>query len=162
MFIYSSHGKWVIPRFPPTAAFTSFPVPGCWACAAAPAVSSWLVYLQFHGALPLTPLQCSGRSALFTMCLFCCCCLLFSFSFVPGWGSVCPGGYADQAQGCLWEYCVPLSSPCGPCLPKRPGRWCLAAQEPSWFLHLTWSGDAMCRLGVWRSQSFVSSQWFFL
>jgi hypothetical protein len=34
--------------------------------------------------------------------------------------------------------------------------------EPSWFVHLTWSGDAMCMLEVWRSQSFVCSQWFFL
>jgi hypothetical protein len=25
------------------------------------------------------------------------------FSFFPGWGSVCPGGYADLAQGCLWD-----------------------------------------------------------
>jgi hypothetical protein len=40
--------------------------------------------------------------------------------------------------------------------------WCLAAWEPSWFLHLTWSGDAMLRLGVWRSQSFASFWWFFL
>jgi hypothetical protein len=31
------------------------------------------------------------------------------FSFFPGWGSVCPGGYADLAQGCLWEYHVPLA-----------------------------------------------------
>jgi hypothetical protein len=41
MFIYSSHGKWVFPpllwSFPPTATFTSFPSPGCWA--AAPAFS---------------------------------------------------------------------------------------------------------------------------
>jgi hypothetical protein len=37
----------------------------------------------------------------------------FFFSFFPGWGSVCPGGYADLAQGCLWEYRVPLSSPGG-------------------------------------------------
>jgi hypothetical protein len=29
------------------------------------------------------------------------------------WGSVCPGGYAELAQGCLWEYSVPLSSPGG-------------------------------------------------
>jgi hypothetical protein len=35
------------------------------------------------------------------------------FSFFPGWGSVCPGGYVDLAQGCLWEYRVPLSSPGG-------------------------------------------------
>jgi hypothetical protein len=30
------------------------------------------------------------------------------------------------------------------------------------FLHLTWRGDAMCELEVWRSQSFASSGWFFL
>jgi hypothetical protein len=75
------------------------------------------------------------------------------FSFFPGWGSVCSGGYADLAQGCLWEYCMPLSSPCGPHLPKLSGCWCLAAvREPSWFLCLMWSGDAMRRLEVWRSQ----------
>jgi hypothetical protein len=43
LFIYSSHGKWVFPHllwsFPPTATFTSFPAPGCWVCAAAPAFS---------------------------------------------------------------------------------------------------------------------------
>jgi hypothetical protein len=51
-------------------------------------------------------------------------CLLFSlvFSlFFPGWGSVCPGGYADLAQGCLWEYSMPLSSPGGLLLPSRLG-----------------------------------------
>jgi hypothetical protein len=68
---------------------------------------------------------------------FCCYWLSFSFSFFPGWGSVCPGSYADLAQGCLWDYYVPLSSPCGPHLPKLSGCWHLvAAQEPSWFLHL--------------------------
>jgi hypothetical protein len=41
---------------------------------------------------------------LFAMFLYCSYCLLLSFSFFPGWGSVCPGGYADLAQGCLWEY----------------------------------------------------------
>jgi hypothetical protein len=43
MFIYSSCGKWAFSpllwSFPPTATFTSFPAPGCWACAAAPAFS---------------------------------------------------------------------------------------------------------------------------
>jgi hypothetical protein len=38
----------------------------------------------------------------------------------------------------------------------------LTAQEPSWFLHLTWWGDAVHRLGMWRCQSFASSWWFFL
>jgi hypothetical protein len=38
------------------------------------------------------------------MCLFCSYCLLVSFSFFPGWRSVCPEGYAALAQVCLWEY----------------------------------------------------------
>jgi hypothetical protein len=94
---------------------------------------------------------------------FCCCyCLLFSFSFFLGWGLVCPGGYADLAQGCLWEYRIPLSSPCGLRLTKPSGHWRLVvAQEPCCFLPSTWSGDALHRLEVWRSQSFASSQWFF-
>jgi hypothetical protein len=59
--------------------------------------------------------------------------------FSLGGGSVCPGGYADLAQGCLWEYHVPLNSPC-PHLPKPSGRRHLAAARgPSWFLHLTLS-----------------------
>jgi hypothetical protein len=49
--------------------------------------------------------------------------LIIQFLFFPGWGSVCPGGYADLVQGCLWEYRVPLSSPCGLCLPKLSGCW---------------------------------------
>jgi hypothetical protein len=63
--------------------------------------------------------------------------LLFSFSFFPGWGLICPGGYADLAQGCVWEYHVLLSSPCVLRLPKQSGHWCLeAAWGPSWFFHL--------------------------
>jgi hypothetical protein len=47
---------------------------------------------------------------------------------------VCPGGYADLAQGCLWENRVLLSSPCGPHLPRPSGHWRLAAaQEPPAF-----------------------------
>jgi hypothetical protein len=88
--------------------------------------------------------------------------LLFSFSFFPGWVSVCPGGYADLGQGCLWEYHMPLSSPCGLHLPKWSGHWHLAARDPSWFLHLMCSGNATRGLEVWRGQSFASSRWFFL
>jgi hypothetical protein len=47
-------------------------------------------------------------------------------------------------------------------LPKPSGQGHLAAQGVSWFLCLTWSGDAMHRLQVWRSQSFASSGLFFL
>jgi hypothetical protein len=120
--------------------------------ATAPAFSSRLVYVQFCRGLPLPPLRHSRRPALFAKCLFCCC-LLFSFSFFPGWGSVCPGGYADLAQHCLWEYHVPLSSPCGLRLPKQSRCWRLAARDPSWFLCLMWSGNVKRGLGVW---------WFFL
>jgi hypothetical protein len=104
--------------FPPTATFTSFPAPGCWACAATPAFSSWLVVRDFSSPL----LQCSGCPALFATCLFCYYCLLFSFFFFfsLGGGLVCPGGYADLAHDCLWECWVTLTSPCGLCLPKLP------------------------------------------
>jgi hypothetical protein len=119
--------------FPPTATFTRFPTPDCWACATAPAFSSQLVVRDF----PDLPLWCSGCPALFVSCLFCCYCLLFSFSFFPGWGLICPGDYTDLAQGCLWEYCVPLSSPCGLRLPKPSGCWHLAVWERFWFLCLT-------------------------
>jgi hypothetical protein len=40
-------------EFPPTAAFTSFPTPDCWACAAAPA--GWRVCLQLTWELGLPP-----------------------------------------------------------------------------------------------------------
>jgi hypothetical protein len=121
------------------------------------------LFIYSSGRIPLPQLRRSGRPTLFATCLYCSYCLLLSFSFFPGWGSVCPGGYADLAQGCLWEYRVTLSSPCGPRLPKPSGRWCLAvAWGPSWFLHLTWSGNALHSLEVWRSQSFASSRWFFL
>jgi hypothetical protein len=76
--------------------------------------------------------------------------LIIQFLFFPWWWSVCPGGYADLAQSCLWKYCVPLSSPCLH-LPKPSGCCCLAAWGLSWIFCLTWSGDAMRRLEVWRN-----------
>jgi hypothetical protein len=81
-------------------------------------------------------------------------CLSFRFfSFFPGGVSVFPGGCADLSQG------VPHASYL---LTKQDKSWRLAAREPSWFLHLTWWGDAVCGLGVWRWWSFASSWWFFL
>jgi hypothetical protein len=93
-----------------------------------------LVYLQFQEGFPSPSLRRWVCPTLFPACLFCSYCLLLSFSFFPGWGLVCPGGYADLAQACLWEYRVPLSSPC-PHLPKPYGCGQLAARGPSWFLH---------------------------
>jgi hypothetical protein len=138
--------------------------PGCCACAAVPAFSGQLVYLQFREGLPSPPFGAQGAlpSLLHVFFVVVAYYSVFFFSFFPGCGSVCPWGCADLAQGCLWEYHMLLSSPCGLRLPKRSGCCHQAAWEPSWFLHLTWSGDAMRRLRVWRSQSFASSRWFFL
>jgi hypothetical protein len=102
VFIYSSRGKWAFPTllwsFPPPTTFTSFPAPGCWACAAAPAFSSWLVVRDF----PSPSLQCSGHPALFGMCLFCCYCSLFSFFFLFSLG----GGQSVQVAMLIWPRVV--------------------------------------------------------
>jgi hypothetical protein len=100
MFVYSSRGKWV---FPP---LTSFPAPGCWVCALLPPEPlrpAQLVYLQSQEGFPSPNLWHSVCPTLFPACLNCSYCLLVSFSFFPGWRSVCPGGYAALAQACLWE-----------------------------------------------------------
>jgi hypothetical protein len=70
---------------------------------------------------PLSPLGVLGTPPSL-LCVFIVLIAYFSVSlFFPGCRSVCPGGYADLSQGCLWVYCVLLSSPCGPCLPKPSG-----------------------------------------
>jgi hypothetical protein len=55
----------------------------------------------------------SGWHALFATCLFVVVYYSVFFLFFAWVGLVCLGGYADLAQGCLWEYHVPLSSPGG-------------------------------------------------
>jgi hypothetical protein len=113
MFVYSSCGKWVFPpflwSFPPSATLTSFPAPGCWAQAPPLLLPECLwptqvVYLQSREGFPSPNLQGSGCPTLFSTCLYSSYCLLLSFSFFPGWRSVCPGGYAALVQACLWEY----------------------------------------------------------
>jgi hypothetical protein len=96
--------------------------------------------------------------------VFCCCCLIFSlvFSlFSLGWGQsvqramlICPRVVCGSTVWHLAHLVV--------CFFRAGRSWRLAAWEPSWFLRLTWSGDAIHRQGVWRSQSFASSWWFFL
>jgi hypothetical protein len=90
MFMYSSRGKWVFPpllwSFPPSTTLTSFPTPGCWACAPLPPEAlrhAWLVYLQSWEGFSSPSLQSSGRPTLFPACLNCSYCLLLSFSFFP-------------------------------------------------------------------------------
>jgi hypothetical protein len=121
-----------------------------------PSLAFLFIYTS-SGECPSPTLWSSGCPTLFAMCLFFSCLFIIQFvffSFFPGWGSICPRGYADLAQGCLLEYCMPLSSPGGLLLPSRIGIWYLLVREPSWFLHLIWSGDAMRGLGVWRCQEF--------
>jgi hypothetical protein len=81
--------------------------------------------------------------------------------FSPG------GGKSVQGAMLLWprlvcgSTAIPWNSP-GPRLPKPSGHRRLAARGPSWFLHLMWSRDSLCRLEVWRDQSYASSQWLCL
>jgi hypothetical protein len=97
MFIYSSRGKWVFPpllwSFPPTAAFTSFPAPVCWACAMAPAFSGPACLFTVLWGIPFCPLLV--LRVLHPLCYMSFLLLLLIiqlfFSFFPGWGSVCLG-----------------------------------------------------------------------
>jgi hypothetical protein len=80
------------------------------------------------------------------------------------------GGWSVQGAMLIWPRVVCRSTVCHLAhlvvriFPSHlgMGTWQWVAQGPSWFLHLTWSGDAMSRLEVWWGQSFASSQWFFL
>jgi hypothetical protein len=100
LFIYSSRGKWALPLllwcFPPSATFTSFPTPGCWARATAPAFSGLACLFTVLWGILLLRLQRSGHSTLFAICLYCCYCLLLSFSFLP-WVGV------SLSRGLCWS-----------------------------------------------------------
>jgi hypothetical protein len=105
-------GKWVFPpllwSFPPSATLTSFPAPGCWAYAPAPTGTSLArpdLFIYSSGRISSPPFgtQCAPPPSL--QRVFIALTAYYSVSlFFPRWGSVCPGGYADLAQGCLWEY----------------------------------------------------------
>jgi hypothetical protein len=95
-----------------------------------PHLCSTAVYLQFTWGVPLPHslelgVPCPLCYVSFVFFFFSAACLLFSLVFFSlfslGGGSVCPGGYADLTQGCLWEYCMPFSSPGGLLLPSRLG-----------------------------------------
>jgi hypothetical protein len=140
VFVYSSHGRWVFPpllsSFPPSSTHTSFPTPGCWVCAAAPAracpaMPGLFIYSSRRDSPP--PLFGTQGTPPSLLHVFIVLIAYYSVSlFSPSWGSVCPGGYADLAQPCLWEYHVALRSPCGPRLPKLSGlRHLAAAWGPS-------------------------------
>jgi hypothetical protein len=110
VFIYSSCVKWAFPpllwSLPPTATFTSFPAPGCWAGAATPAFSGWLVYLQFQEGLPPPTLALRAPCPVCYVSFFCYY-LLFSF-FLFSLG----GGQSLQGNMLIWPRVVCGSTVC--------------------------------------------------
>jgi hypothetical protein len=138
----------------------AFPAPrllggGCHSCLLWPA---YLFTVHVRSAPPpLSRAQCALPSLLLVFFFFSSLFIIQLYFFSPGQGSVCPGCYADLSQGVLRAaYLLTWWSP------KQGRSWCLAAWEPFWFLCLTWCGDAMHGLGVWRCWSLASSWWFFL
>jgi hypothetical protein len=80
----------------------------------------------------------------------------FFFSFFPGgamliWPRVVCGRTACRLAHLV--VCI---------FPSSLGTSIWWQHRSPWFLRSTWSGNAMHRLGMWRSQSFASSQWFCL
>jgi hypothetical protein len=57
----------------------------------------------------------------------------FFLFFFPWVGVILSGGYVDLSQVCLWEYCVPLSSPGGLLLPSRLGAGIWQHESPPGF-----------------------------
>jgi hypothetical protein len=128
-----------------------------------PSPASLFIYSSVRDC-PSPPLWLSWHPALFViffLLLLLLCIKLILFSFLPEWESVCPGAML------IWHRVVCGSTTCRfthlvVCFSRAGTSWHLVVQEPSWFLHLLWSGDAMRGLGVWRSWDFDSSRWFFL
>jgi hypothetical protein len=109
---------------------------------------------------PCLPLQCSGCPALLAMCLFVVV-IVYSVWFL----SHLSLGFSQSVQGAMltWPGVVCGSTVCHLAhllvsFSRASRSWHLAALEPSWFLHLMRSGDAMGRWGNW---SFASS-WLFI
>jgi hypothetical protein len=126
--------QWSFPHY--SRCYKLSPLQGCWVGAAPAAFSSQLVYLQFDWGVPPHSPELRAPCPLCYVSFFFNCLFItqFFFSFFPGWGgSVCPGGYADLFQGCLWEYCMPLSSPGGLLFPSRLGAGIWQHRSPPGF-----------------------------
>jgi hypothetical protein len=134
--------------FPHTTTFTSFPTSGFWVWATTPAFCS-----RQEGPSP--PPVLSALPPLCYVSFFVVIIQFFSL-FFP-W----VGGRSVQGAMLIWPRVVCGSTTCHiahlvVCVSRADRSWCLAAREPSRFLRLRWSEDAMCGLGVWRSQNFSS------
>jgi hypothetical protein len=117
VFIYSSHSKWT---FPPPVEFSSHRHFFKLSC-------SWLLGGCRHSCLPwgiAPPALFAAQGAPSSLLhVFFVVVAYYSvlFFFFPWVGVGLSRGYADLAQGCLWEYQVTLSSPGGLHLPKQSG-----------------------------------------
>jgi hypothetical protein len=74
--------------FPPSATLTSFPAPGCWACAPPPLPPDPLqpgpdCLFTVLGRIPLPRLRRSVHPTLFPVCLYCSYCFITQFLFFP-------------------------------------------------------------------------------
>jgi hypothetical protein len=126
VFIYSSCGKWVFPLS--CGVFLPLPLLQAFLLLVAgrvllllPSLAGLFIYSSVRDCpSPLFGTQGAPPSLLRVFFVVIAYYSVF-FSFFPGWGPVCPGGYADLAQDCLWEYRVPLRSPCGVRLPSSLG-----------------------------------------
>jgi hypothetical protein len=79
-----------------------------------PSLAGLFIYSSMKDCLSLQ-LQLSGHPPTLLCVFFVVIIQFVFFSFFPRLGSVCQGGDADLAHVCLWEYCMPLSSPGGLC-----------------------------------------------
>jgi hypothetical protein len=126
-----------------------------------PSLASLFIYSSVRD-FPSPPLRHSGHPTLFATYLF-----LLLLLIIQGFFFFFPWVGVSLSRGLCWSgpglsVGVPHAA-CWPCdlrLPKQSGCWRLVTRDPSWFLCLTWSGDAMRRLRVRRSQSFDSSGGF--
>jgi hypothetical protein len=113
-----------------------------------------LVYLQSLERFPSPNLWHSVHPTLFPTCLYCSYCLLVSFFLFPSGGRSVQGTMVHWPRLVCGSNTVLRSSPCQ-CLPKLSGRGWLEARGRSLFLRLTWSGDSLRWMEVWRGQSIA-------
>jgi hypothetical protein len=111
MFIYSSREKWAFPplplSFPPSTTFTSFPTPGCWACATDPVFSHsaclftalWGISLPPSSALRVPHPLCYVSFLLLLL-------LIIQFFFFPWVGVGLSRGLGWSGPGLLSHFVV--------------------------------------------------------
>jgi hypothetical protein len=140
----------------------AFPLQGCRAgLPLLPSPAGLFIYSSVRDC-PYPPLWHSGHlPSLLQVFLLLLLFIQVFFSFFPGCGLVCPGGYADLAQGCLWEYRVLFSSP--GCLLLSAGKELVSGGVGVLLVSpfiVEWGCYAWA--GGVKVSEFCSSWWFFL